>query len=234
MLIDMHSHTSNISRCAKMDYQNLILLNKKVGLDGMVLTNHYEKAYVIDMSPLDFANKYIKEYYDAYKFGKEHDFKVYFGIEVSLSKYHNVHLLIYGVEPEFVLNYPDIYDYDLDYIKEIVKEREAFLIHAHPLRPNNYRIDNKYLDGVEFNCHFKKNGPQVDEIIRIAKEENFIITCGGDFHNDTPRSKCGTYFLDNNLSDTYSLMHYLNTRHTNSYLIHESVDQEPYQLDVTI
>lgn len=233
MLIDMHSHTSGISRCSKINYKDLIDLNKSFGIDGIILCNHYEKGYVVDGDVDAFANKYIKEYYDMARYGKEVGYKVFFGIEVTLAKYNNAHLLIYGVEPEFLLSFPDIFDYDLEYIREIVKDRDAYLIQAHMLRVNNPKLDPRLLDGIEFNCHFKKNGPQVEEIIRIAKEENFIITCGGDFHNDTPRNKCGIICPDN-ITDTLDLLNYINRNRTNTYLIHETPSDEPYEIKVTI
>ena len=102
------------------------------------------------------------------------------------------------------------------------------------LRINNYQINPKYLDGIEFNCHFKKNGPNVDKIIEIANRENLFITCGGDFHNDTPRSKCGTFFKDNNLSDTKALLDTIKSNRYNRYLIHENHDEKPYEIEVKI
>ena len=35
-----------------------------------------------------------------------------------------------------------------------------------------------------------------------------MLTCGGDFHNDTHRPKCGVY-LDESLKDTNEIVNYL-------------------------
>ena len=41
MLIDMHSHSSGISKCCQMDAKGVVKEALNAGLDGIVLTNHY-------------------------------------------------------------------------------------------------------------------------------------------------------------------------------------------------
>jgi hypothetical protein len=53
-----------------------------------------------------------------------------------------------------------------------------------------------YVDGIEINCHPLYGNTYSNEIIKIAKQNNLIITCGGDYHHDTYRPKCGVYFPD--------------------------------------
>ena len=47
MLIDMHAHSS-LSRCCKIDGKGNLLVTKERGMDGFILTNHYDKSYLID------------------------------------------------------------------------------------------------------------------------------------------------------------------------------------------
>jgi histidinol phosphatase-like PHP family hydrolase len=43
MLIDMHAHSSGISTCCQIPYDKVIDTAKENGMDGIVLTNHYQK-----------------------------------------------------------------------------------------------------------------------------------------------------------------------------------------------
>ena len=110
MLIDLHAHSKGISKCCKIFGKDMVMLTKNIGLDGIVLTNHYDKSYLIDNDKDEFANRYVNEYKYVKQCGEEIDFKVFFGIEVTLAKHNNIHVLVYGVDPEFVLKYPDLFD----------------------------------------------------------------------------------------------------------------------------
>ena len=64
MLIDLHAHTSGISKCCRIPAPEVLRIAKENGIDGIVLANHYQKSYVKDMTVADFASKYIEEYAD--------------------------------------------------------------------------------------------------------------------------------------------------------------------------
>ena len=49
MLIDLHAHTGGISKCCRIPADKVVQAAKDVGLDGIVLTNHYQKETVADM-----------------------------------------------------------------------------------------------------------------------------------------------------------------------------------------
>ena len=54
MLIDLHAHSSGISRCCKIPAPKVLEISRDLGLDGIVLTNHYQKSYVKDGTPREF------------------------------------------------------------------------------------------------------------------------------------------------------------------------------------
>lgn len=62
MLIDMHAHSSGISRCCKIGGEEMLLVAKNKGIDGVVLTNHYNKNY-ITTNAYDLAKRYVEEYF---------------------------------------------------------------------------------------------------------------------------------------------------------------------------
>ena len=208
MLIDLHAHSA-LSKCCKIDGKDNLLVAKENGIDGFVLTNHYDRSYLINDDKIEYANRYINEYYYVKKWADELGMKAYFGVEVTMAKHNNVHILLYGVEPEFLLDYPDLYDYEIKDLYELAHNNNAILVQAHPFRGNkNVLLDLNYLDGIEANCHTIKEGPHLDLVSKIAIEYNKILTCGGDFHNDSPRAKCGVYLPDD-ISDIKDIVFYL-------------------------
>ena len=62
MLIDMHAHTSAISPCCLIPAPEVLAEVKAAGLDGIVLTNHYDKSYVKDGDAAAFARRYLDEF----------------------------------------------------------------------------------------------------------------------------------------------------------------------------
>ena len=110
MLIDMHAHTKGISLCCQYDAEKIILNAKKVGIDGIILTNHYQKNYFANVSFADWKQKYVEEYEYTKEVGKKYNIKVFFGVEVSMSFDERVHLLIYGIKKKEFLNLPELFN----------------------------------------------------------------------------------------------------------------------------
>ena len=196
MLVDLHAHSKGISRCCQIDGKEMVFVVKEKGMDGIVLTNHYDKSYVTDTA-FNFARRYVEEFHYVNIHGFGAGIKVFFGIEVTMAKHNNIHMLIYGVDPTFVLKYPDIYDYNQYDLYQLVHEYGGILVQAHPFRGGkNVLLDLRYLDGVEVNCHPLYDGTHIEEMVEIARKNNLLITCGGDYHADTHRVKCGVYLPD--------------------------------------
>lgn len=208
MLVDFHSHTSGISKCCKTDSAGVIEYAKKAGIDGLVITNHYQKAYVKDGRIDVFADRYIDEYKNTEKLGAAADIKIFFGVEVTMQWNSAVHILIYGITEKFVRDNPAMFEYSQHRLYESVKEYGGVMIQAHPFRNDSSVLDTSLLDGVEINCHPLYKKSYSDELLHIAHENGMILTCGGDFHADTYRAKCGV-FLPDDISDGVELGKYI-------------------------
>ena len=208
MLIDLHAHSSGISPCCRIGFEQVLQQALDNGIDGIVLTNHYQKSYIGNDSLEKFVESYIAEFFAAEQYGTSIGCKVYFGIEVTVELHPNVHLLIYGVEPDFLRKYPHLFDCTQKELYELVKANNGILVQAHPFRNGTTVLDTGYLDGIEINCHPKYGNSYSKEILHIAKENHLIVTCGGDFHADTYRPKCGM-FLPEAVKDTHDLSSFL-------------------------
>lgn len=199
MLIDLHAHSAGISKCCRVPFEQILKTASENGINGIALTNHYQKSYIGDGSLDEFVEKYISEFYAAEQYGKEIGCRVFFGIEVTMELYPNVHILLYGLTPDFLKEYPRLFDYSQKDLYELVKSNNGIMVQAHPFRNGTTVLDTDFLDGIEINCHPLYKNSYSDEILRIAKENSLIVTCGGDYHADTYRPKCGVFIPD----DTY-------------------------------
>ncbi len=220
MLIDLHAHSSAISPCCRIPFDQTIKQTLDHGMDGIVLTNHYQKSYIPDGHLDDFVESYIAEFYAAEQYGKVLGCKVYFGIEVTTELYPNVHMLIYGVEPEFLRKNPLIFNCTQKELFELVKANNGVLIQAHPFRNGTTVLNTDYMDGVEINCHPLYRNSYSKELLQIAQDQHLIVTCGGDFHADTYRPKCGM-FLPNHIKDHNDLRSYLQSPEEKKLCVHE-------------
>lgn len=212
MLIDLHAHSAGISTCCKASLTDVIHHAREKDIDGVVLTNHYQKNYLREgESPADFAHRYLAEYAFAVVLGKETGFSFFFGIEVTMELYQRVHMLVYGVDGDFVLQHPTMYDYTQAELYAAVKAAGGTLIQAHPMRLGyNVLLDTALLDGIEISNHLRYDGTHYEELAAIAHENGLLLTSGGDFHKDTPRPRCGIYLPDE-LQSTREIMAYLHT-----------------------
>ena len=208
MLIDTHVHSKGISRCCRLTAPEVIKAAIDAGINGLVLTNHYQKYYVTDGDAAGFAARYMAEYRYARACGEELGIPVLFGIEVTLHQHKDAHVLIFGVDEEFVLRYPTIYDMSIADLAAIVHEIGGVLVQAHPYRRVPNLVDCTYLDGIEINCHPGYEGTHFDEVLAVARAHGLMLTAGGDYHADTRRPFCGMYLPDS-ITDTVALAEYV-------------------------
>ena len=196
MLIDLHAHSSGISKCCRIPYTEVLSRAAAIGLDGIVLTNHYQNGYVCDGKYMEFVEDYIAEYEKAAAYGASVGIKVFFGIEVTMERYPKVHMLIYGVSPDFLRTNPMLFDCTQKALYTLVKAHGGVLVQAHPFRGGTTVLDPTYLDGIEINCHPKYKTTERERLTAIAEEQGLLLTVGGDYHADTYRPDCGTYIPD--------------------------------------
>lgn len=230
MLVDMHTHTAGVSRCCRIPAEGIVERAKENGIDGIVLTNHYVKGYLNDISLDDFIKKYIDEYYYTAEKGKKIGVKVYFGMEITMEFNQAVHILIYGVDENFLYDNPTAFDYTQKELYTAVKNAGGVMVQAHPFRNSTTVLDTAYLDGIEINSHSAYGNSYSAEILKIAKKNNLIVTSGGDYHGDTYRPKCGMYLPDD-LKDGIAVGKYLLTSNKFELCVHEPNTETPVKMD---
>ena len=233
MLIDLHTHSSGISRCCRVTAREMLDLAKQIGLDGVALTNHYQKNYVTDGDWLGFAKRYLAEYNAAWEYGERIGLRVLFGIEVTMERYPKVHMLIYGTEQAFLLDNPTLFELSQEELYRLVKQNGGVLIQAHPYRKGKRLLDTRLMDGIEINSHpLYPEGPCLAELAEVASHAGLILTCGGDYHADTFRPTCGTY-LPESVGDTQALARYLSTSSSIDLYVQEPLQSQHYPVTYT-
>lgn len=117
MIIDTHIHESKYSFDSIIDFQKLTKLSKKLGLDGICITNH--------------ENNHLRN--DIGDSAKINDVLIIVGAEVLT---HEGDILVFGVKdiPEYKMSAEELLN--------IVKKNNGAAIAAHPFRNNNRGIGN--------------------------------------------------------------------------------------------
>lgn len=228
MLIDLHAHSSGISRCCLAPSEEIIRVAKENGIDGIVLTNHYQSYYIDDGDAPAFAHRYVEEYRQAKKHGDELGVTVIYGMEVTMNRHDGSHLLIYGLDESFTEEFPEVYDMTQEELYTLVKERGGLLIQAHPFRNRYYPLDPKYLDGYELSCHPIYNTSRYDDVISLVREHRTLLTTGADYHHDVPyRPYCGL-FLPDTVNDGKTLVSAMLSTDPVTLALHEPEDAKKY------
>ena len=228
MLIDLHAHSSGISYCCRATSEEIIKVAKENGIDGIVLTNHYQKSYVKDGNALAFARKYTDESREAKRIGKELGVTVIYGIEVTMSRHDDSHLLIYGLDEAFTEEFPELYDMTQEELYTLVKARGGLLSQAHPFRNRYYPLDPRFLDGYELSSHPLYRTSRYDDVMSLVIKHGSLLTTGADYHHDVPyRPYCGL-FLPDSVKDERSLVCAMLSSDPITLALHEPEDAKKY------
>jgi len=227
MLFDLHAHSSGISVCCRIPGEKVVEEAAAAGLDGIVLTNHYQHSYLREEDGQEFVTRYLDEYEKTRIAGEKRGIKVFFGIEVTMDFASNVHLLLYGLGEAFLREFPLLFTYSHEELYRLVRVHGGTLIQAHPFRNGSRILDTRFLDGLEVNCHPLYRNSYKDELEKAATEAGLILTAGGDYHADTYRPLCGTY-LPQSVTDEAALARYLKETAAITLRIHEPNTPAPF------
>lgn len=183
---ETHLHTSPVSKCATVGVMDSITYYKKLGYDGVFITNHFLDGNLnIDRSAPyeEKINFYFSDYEEGVKIGKEIGIKVFSGVEMS---YKGTDFLVYGLDKEWYLSHPQIMDMCKTEELALLMECGALVIQAHPFREARYidhiRLFPRSVHGVEV-----INASRTEFVNQMAKwyaeNYNLIEFAGSDNHS---------------------------------------------------
>lgn len=169
-----------MSRCGRVEPEEIVRLYKEKGYSGIVVTDHY--------SPMTFdrnwcPQKQIDFYLSGYRRMKRaagDDFTVLLGIE--LRHYFTANdYLIYGIDEDFLYSSGNLMKYWEKKIFDMAHERGYLVYQAHPFRTGIRRCNPDYIDGVEV-YNGKTNKAQNTQALEWARQNNKLMVSGSDFH----------------------------------------------------
>ncbi len=150
---ETHLHTYPVSKCGKANIYESLDFYKKLGYDGVFVTNHFLDGNVnIDRS-VSYEEKiefYFSDYEKGVDYGKSIGLKVFAGVELT---YKGTDFLIYGLDKQWYLDNPQIMDMKKSEELEYMMNSGALVIQAHPYREaayiNHIRLFPRNVHGVE-------------------------------------------------------------------------------------
>lgn len=214
---ELHCHTGCVSRCGRVEPEEIVKLYKEKGYNGIVVTDHY--------SPMTFdrnwcPQKQIDFYLSGYRRMKAaagDGFTVLLGME--LRHYFTANdYLIYGIDEDFLYkagNLMKVWEKD---VYALAKSRGYLVYQAHPFRTGIRRCNPDYIDGVEV-YNGKTNKRQNDEALNWAEENNKLMVSGSDFHTVKNLARGGIITTEpiNNNDDLLRILKTQNFRRIENY-----------------
>ena len=196
MLIDIHTHTYPTSDDSELTPEELIAESKRIGLDGICLTDHDG----------------FWDPRDVEKLGKDNDYLVIPGCEVTTEEGH---LLVYGLS-EYIFGM-----HKSSFVHELVREEGGAIVVAHPYRrvyrdtapqdPKSYdemltrALRNTVFDMVDGEEIRNGRGSELENKFseRLSKDLNMSGTGASDAHKLSDIGTFATRFEEKvtNLSD---------------------------------
>lgn len=209
MKIDTHVHSSGISKCSRVSYQEIAQRKKSQGYGGAILMNHCQPWYYDPKDLKEWINSFIEEFNNAYNYGKSVGFTFFLGIEVSISIPRWADFLLFGVSEEFLLNAPDMCRITQEELFDYCQKYGVLMVQAHPQRESFEFMDCRFMHGVEVNLS-KRDIIKRSIVEEYAKEKDFGITVGSDYH-EPYEGDFGGIIIPNEIQNSIQLVEYLNS-----------------------
>ncbi len=135
---ETHLHTAPVSKCARKGIRENLEFYKKLGYDGVFITNHFLDGNINIDRDRPYSEKidfYFSDFETASEMSSEIGIKVFLGIEMS---YFGTDFLVYGLDKEWFLQNPQIMNMQKSEELPFLAENGAFIIQAHPYREAAY------------------------------------------------------------------------------------------------
>lgn len=165
---ETHMHTSPVSRCGHAAAEESLAFYKKLGYDGVFITNHFLDGNINIEKEKSYEEKlsfYFSDYEKGLEIGQALGIKVFLGVELS---YGGTDFLVYGLDKKWFLSHPEIMEMKKSDELKFMMDSGALVIQAHPFREAAYidhiRLFPRHVHGIEV-----MNACRTEEENRMAK-----------------------------------------------------------------
>lgn len=201
---ETHLHTFPVSKCGRAEVRETLEFYKRMGYDGVFLTNHFLDGYINVEPSMPYAEKiafYFSDYENALEIGKELDIKVFCGVELS---YNGTDFLVYGLDKDWYLQHPEIMDMKKGDELALMREQGALIVQAHPFRAwdwlDHIRLYPKYVHGVEI-VNASRPDLENEMAALYAEKYGLIPFAGSDNHSAGRAGKLAGVCCENPIRD---------------------------------
>ena len=201
---ETHLHTWPVSKCGKASVRESLEFYKKLGYDGVFITNHFLDGNINIDPTIPYEERihfYFSDYEEAVKLEKEIGIRVFCGVELS---YKGTDFLIYGLDKEWYLAHPEIMDMKKSKELPLLMEQGALVIQAHPYREASYidhiRLFPRQIHGVEV-INACRNELENKMAKLYAQNYNLVEFAGSDNHSADKQRKLAGMCSDTPILD---------------------------------
>ncbi len=186
--IDMHVHTSEVSRCSHVSADEMVDLYSSAGYGGVVVTDHFSEE-TFDGMKIGYKAKswrkkvdyFLTGYHKALDKAKAKGLLIYSGAEFNFPGSNNDYL-VYGISEQFLYENEDLLGSGFEAFVGLARRNGIIIFQAHPFRCGMTPENLSLIDGIEiFNGnmrHNSKNHLAYDYACRY----NLKMLSGSDFH----------------------------------------------------
>lgn len=136
---ETHLHTKEGSACSSAPAEEMALAHKRLGYDGIFVTNHFFNGNTSVPRELPWNERvelYCRGFELAKRVGDDIGLKVFFGVEYCA---HQADMLIYNIDKQWLLDNEQLLMYsDERELFRTVRGFGGFIVHAHPFRSASY------------------------------------------------------------------------------------------------
>ena len=182
---ETHLHTSDVSLCSSCTGKEWVHHYKSLGYTGIFVTNHFLNGGTTIPDELPWKEK-VEMYCQGCEAMVQEGAKV--GLDVFFAwEYSAVvgpHFLTYGLDKVWLLENPDVIEWDLMTYFDRVHESGGAIVHAHPFREGveHIHLFPSKIDAVEVinGCRPPDANQHAAD---FAKSYNILETAGSDIHH---------------------------------------------------
>lgn len=179
--IELHAHTSPVSKCSDITPQEMAEIYHALGYDGIVITNHFQ--YKEDRDKQEYIEYFFADFEETKRIAKPLGLKVYLGAEIRFTENSNDYL-IYGVDRKTLEEIYDLLPFGIENFRKNYQMPNSLFIQAHPMRDKMESVDPALLDGVEaYNLHPGHNSRVGKTAVWCRKNGLGTVIAGSDFHH---------------------------------------------------
>ena len=210
--LETHCHSLGSSACGTTAPEIIAEEYAKAGYGGIVLTNHYAKAYFTEYPGAGKKEK-LDYYFSLGEKMKEccenNGLKFFLGAEIKtvVSGEGYSEYILLGFDKNFFYDNPPLYELTQRELFRLANEAGVFMYQSHPFRTGVQLGEAEFMHGAEaFNGHFHhENNNALAR--KFCHENNLVQMSGTDYHH-FGQPVTGGALVPESISDEKTLARY--------------------------